>query len=152
MSRPAPVFVIEHRIEIAGSAAAVWEVLSDVVRYPEWNPYVLALDGRLVAGNPLRITIVQANWPEPIVVEPTVVRAEASRILHWRGQVGEGGILDTDHVFEILPVDAARVEFHQYEEFRGSIAANMDAASRSFTLAAFEAMNRALDARVRGLG
>jgi hypothetical protein len=143
--------VIRHALEIEGSAEATWGVLSDVGRYAEWNPYVLALEGELVPGRSLRVTISQENWPEPIVVEPTVVSAEPGRILHWRGCVGEGGLLDTDHVFEIQALDAQRIRFDHFEEFRGRLAEKMDEEMRGFTQRAFQAMNEALAARVRAL-
>ena len=146
-----PLFVIRHALEIEGSPEATWSVLSDLQAYPAWNPYVLALEGELVPGSTLRVTITQENWPEPIVVEPTVVRAEPGRVLHWRGCVGEGGILDTDHVFEIQPLDDGRVRFDQFEEFRGRLAEKMDEPMRGFTQRAFQAMNEALAERVRAL-
>ncbi len=149
--RDPPLFVIRHVLEIEGSAEATWAVLSDLARYPEWNPYVLALDGELVPGRILRVKITQANWPEPLVVEPTVMRAEPERVLHWRGCVGERGVLDTDHVFAIEPLSANRIRFDQYEEFRGRLAENMDGEMRGFTQRAFEAMNEALAERVRAL-
>ncbi len=146
-----PRFVIRHALEIEGSAEATWGVLSDLARYPEWNPYVLALEGELAPGGTLRVTISQENWPEPLVVEPTVVRAEPGRVLHWRGRAGEGGLLDTDHVFEIQPVDATRIRFDHFEEFRGRLAEKMDEEMRGFTRRAFQAMNEALAGRVRAL-
>lgn len=143
-----PNFVVEHDIEVEGSAEETWAVLSDVDRYSDWNPYVLELDGTLDVGNTLRVTITQANWPEPIIVEPTVIRAEPNRLLHWRGQVGQGGLLDTDHVFEIHPLDRRRVRFRQYEEFRGTLAEGIDEEGRSFIREAFRAMDEALASRV----
>jgi hypothetical protein len=146
--REAPHFVIEHELELEGSAEETWAVLSDLQHYPEWNPYVLALEGRLEPGSTLRVTIAQGNWPEPMVVEPTVIRADPNQVLHWRGQVGPGGLFDTDHVFEIQPLERRRVRFRQYEEFRGTLAAKMNEEARGFTGEAFRAMNEALASRV----
>jgi len=151
ITRTAPSFVIEHETLIDGSAEETWAVLADVARYPDWNPYILALEGRLEPGSSLRVTIAQANWPTPIIVEPTVVRAEIGRALHWRGRVGEGGLLDTDHVFEIHPLGPGRLRFRQFEEFRGTLAEQMDEEARGFTREAFRAMNEALASRVYAL-
>ena len=151
MTREAPHFVIQHVLKIEGTAEETWNVLSDVARYADWNPYVLALEGSLEPGSTLRVTIAQANWPKPIVVEPTVIRAEPNRVLHWRGQVGQGDFLETDHVFEIHALESGRVRFDQYEEFRGTFAKQMDEESRSFTHDAFRAMDEALSLRVRTL-
>jgi hypothetical protein len=104
-----------------------------------------------VPGNTLSVEITQANWPKPIVVTPVVVRAEPNKIFHWHGQVGEVGLLDTDHSFEIESMGRERVAFRQREEFRGSLAETMDEPTQAFTRDAFRAMNEALAERVRAL-
>ncbi len=37
---------INTRVTIAAPAGAVWRVLNDFSRYPEWNPHLRAMDGR----------------------------------------------------------------------------------------------------------
>ena len=142
------VFAIEHTIEIDGTPEDVWTVLVDFGAYPDWNPYVLTLEGDASIGGRPRVTITQENWPDPITVEPLIIRAEAGRVLHWRGEVGRPGIFDTDHSFEIQPLAPGRVRFVQREEFRGSHAENVDLLARGYTEAAFRAMNEALAERV----
>lgn len=149
MPLEAPLFSIEHAVEIDATPEGVWAVLSDLSSYAEWNPYVLAISGRLDEGSTLDVTIAQENWPEPLNIRPVVVRAIPNRILHWRGQLGDGGLLDTDHSFEIDPIGSERVRFLQREDFRGSLAEKIDEQSRGFIRDAFQAMNEALARRAR---
>ncbi len=151
MSPTAPHFTIAHEVEIAARPEEVWAVLIDFGRYSEWNPYVLSLTGNLEAGSTLEVTILQANWPKPLTVTPTVVRAERDKVLHWHGRVGDGGLLDTDHSFHIEALGSDLIRFLQQEEFRGSIAETMDEQAQSFTHGAFQAMNEALAERVKSL-
>lgn len=155
MPRPdttdAPLFTIEHEVEIPATPRAVWAVLVDFDAYPEWNPYVLAISGALSPGATLDVTITQSNWAQPLAIQPRVVRAEPERVLHWRGQLGDGGVLDTDHSFHIEPGTDAGVRFVQREEFRGSLAPQLEDDARAFTHEAFRAMNEALAGRVASL-
>jgi hypothetical protein len=146
-----PLFTIAHELEIAARPEEVWAVLIDFDRYSEWNPYVLALSGALKVGGTLEVTIRQANWPEPLTVTPTLIRAETDTVLHWQGRVGDAGVLDTDHSFHIETLDSDRVHFLQQEEFRGSLAETLDEQAQAFTRDAFQAMNEALAERVRAL-
>lgn len=48
---------ITHDLEVAASAAVVWEVLTDMKKYEEWNPFLLACDSTLKPGDPMNLTV-----------------------------------------------------------------------------------------------
>jgi hypothetical protein len=50
-------FVIEHDLEIAAPAARVWQVITDLDRYGEWNPFVVACRSSLVVGEPIDMRV-----------------------------------------------------------------------------------------------
>src|SRR5262249_1173480 len=56
MNRRRPVAALEYEstCTINASPAAVWTILTDASRYDEWNPEMLAIDGRFALGE--RIT------------------------------------------------------------------------------------------------
>jgi hypothetical protein len=151
----APLFTIEHSLAVGGTAEEVWSVLLNFTAYPQWNPYVSAISGSATEGSVLEVVIQQANWPQPLTIRPVVARVVVERVFHWRGSVGEGGVLDTDHSFHIEApgagntADAEGVRFVQREEFRGSLAENLRESAEEFTLGSFRAMNEALAERVR---
>ncbi len=148
MTEDPPLFTIVHEVEIASPAEDVWAVLTDFASYGDWNPYVLSISGEATPGAVLDVTIAQDNWAAPLAIRPVVVRAEAPRVFHWSGRVGDGGVLDTDHSFHVETTAGNGVRFVQREEFRGSLAASLEADAREFTHAAFRAMNEALARRV----
>lgn len=58
------MFVIDKTIEIAAPAAVVWEVISDLKRYPEWNPFCLACASTLKPGDPIDMTVKLMARPQ----------------------------------------------------------------------------------------
>ncbi len=148
---PEPVFVIERDLEIAASPQAVWRVLTDFEAYPDWNPYVLAVDGDATPGETIAITILQENWPKPLTVHPRIVTVNPPRELRWHGSPLMTGFLETDHYFQLEELGPNRTRLHHAEEFRGWLARRMDDEEHHApTRNAFQAMNDALANRVTG--
>lgn len=145
---PEPVYLIEQDIEIAADQEVVWDVLSDVASYPEWNPYVLGIEGELTPGSTIALTISQDDWPEPLTVHPTMKVVDAPGELGWHGSVIVRGFLETDHYFQLTTIAPGRTRLHHAEEFRGWLAHRMNEEERhAHTRRAFRAMNEALAAR-----
>lgn len=151
-SRENPVFVIEERIEIDAPADEVWRILADTEAYPDWNPYVLRIEGRLEAGSKIALTITQENWKKPLTLHPVIVTAEGPRKLGWHGSPLVTGFLETDHYFELEPLGPDRTRLHHVEEFRGWLATRLNQADyQRHTGNAFRAMNEALAKRAEGM-
>jgi len=58
---------IEETVEVAAPAARVWEVVTDLARYPDWNPFVVACESTLSVGAPIamRVRLVPGPaWPQ----------------------------------------------------------------------------------------
>ena len=51
-----PSFRIEHRLGIAVPAPVVWQVVSDLERWAEWNPLYIKAEGVLRIGTQLTLT------------------------------------------------------------------------------------------------
>ena len=49
--------IIAKGVEIPASPATVWQVLTEIDRYDEWNPFMTRLSGRLAVGERLTVTI-----------------------------------------------------------------------------------------------
>lgn len=50
-------FVIDRNLDVDAPAAVVWEVITDLARYPEWNPFCLACASTLQPGDPIDMTV-----------------------------------------------------------------------------------------------
>lgn len=57
-----PILAIDESIEIAVPAAVVWQVLTDLDRYGEWNPFVVACRSTLVPGEPIVMRVRVLPW------------------------------------------------------------------------------------------
>jgi hypothetical protein len=136
---------IRTEVGIDRPAAAVWAILVDIDRWPEWNPFAKA-GGRLAVGERLKVEI-RPPGRKPMTFRPTVVRLDPGVELRWLGHLGVAGIFDGEHGLRVEPEGDRRCRFAHFETFTGVLAVPLlwlvgDASRRGF-----EAMNLALKAR-----
>ncbi|QKS01412.1 SRPBCC domain-containing protein [Sphingomonas sp. CL5.1] len=77
--------VRSDRIEIDAPAALIWEILIDLPRYGEWNPFCVAADSTLEMGAP--VNMVLKSYTEPGVTFPNceyVCAFDPGRLLSWQ--------------------------------------------------------------------
>lgn len=48
---------LRTEVEIRAPAAVVYRVLTDFARYPEWNPFLTTLSGKLEPGSRLELEL-----------------------------------------------------------------------------------------------
>jgi len=142
------VRTIETGTDIAAPRWRVWQVLTDVDRYPAWNPFVTLVDGALREGGKLRVR-VEPPGRRAVTFEPTVMALAQERELRWRGQLRVPGLLDGGHVFR-LEERAGGCRFRQTVRFSGVLAPLLGAGLLEATRRGCEAMGAALEARAEG--
>ena len=142
------MWTIRTEIGIDRPAAVVWDILADIDRWPEWNPFASAR-GRLALGERLEVEI-RPPGRKPMTFRPAVVRLEPGVELRWLGHLGMPGIFDGEHGFRVEPAGADRCRFAHFEAFKGVLAAPLLWLAGDVTRRGFEAMNRALKARAEG--
>ena len=137
---------LRTEIEIAAPPAAVWTVLTDFARYPEWNPFLVSMQGSLTVGSELRIAVSPPESREYHLL-PVVVACEPERELRWRGKWGASFLFRGEHFFRLQPVDENRTRVVHGEDFSGVLVRFL---GRKLTLIArgFVFMNQALKRRV----
>ncbi len=94
---------IHTEIEIAAAPSAVWDVLSAIDSWSEWNPVIggVRLDGPLREGTPGRLMLL---LPQPVGKRTIAVRLVTVRPqeeLAWQG--GIPGVMEGRHGFRIEP-------------------------------------------------
>ena len=134
---------IATTIDIDAPRAKVWEILVDIARYPEWNPFIRSIQGELVRGARLEVRI-QPGGAKGMTFRPIVLAADAGRELRWLGHLLFPGIFDGEHCFVIEPIAAGRVLFRQSERFNGILVPLFRGSLDRDTRRGFEEMNRAL--------
>ena len=135
---------IDTEIFIAASPDQVWRVLTDFAAYPQWNPFILSIEGRAEWG--ARLTVRIQAGGEQHVFKPVVLQATAATQLRWLGRVGFPGVFDGEHGFELRP-EGSGTRLLQTESFQGFLVPLLWRKVEPMTRAGFEAMNRALKAR-----
>jgi hypothetical protein len=134
------------QIDIDASPAQVWDVLSDLGAYQEWNPFIVRADGRAETGSRLTLRMQPATG-RAVTLRPTVLEAERGSRLRWLGRVGVPGVLDADHSFTIEARVGGGARLWQEETFRGVLVPLLARSLDRGTLPGFAAMNEALRQR-----
>ena len=140
---------LQASIEIDAPTERVWDVLSDLSRYEEWNPFMTQAAGELVEGAKLAIRI-QPPGGRQMEFRPTVLEVQPRRSVRWLGRFILPGIFDGEHTLAVEPVGDSAARFTQRERFSGVLTAF---AGKLFnrTQAGFEAMNEALKRRCESI-
>jgi hypothetical protein len=134
-------------VEIAAPIEVVWETLTDVAAYPEWNPFIVSVTGRPVVGERLT-NRMQPPGGRAITFKPTVTVVEPPVTFEWLGRLGVPGIFDGRHRFELSPTKDGGTRVTHSEQFDGILVRLIRSSLDTTTMAGFEAMNAALKSRV----
>jgi len=135
---------IEHVTDIASSPEVVWGVLSDVDRYPEWNPLLRIERFPERVGDQLSVTVKAGKRENRF--RPTVLELEPGRALVWKGRLLMPGLFDGVHELRVEPRDGGTSRFVHRETVRGVLVPLVGGILRD-TDAGFAAMNEALRER-----
>ena len=137
---------LSTHVDIEATPDRVWEVLTDLPAYPEWNPFIVRAEGVVEPGCRLTLTM-QPVGARAMTLRPRLVEVATNRELRWWGKVGIPGLMDAEHVRLLLPQAGGTRLVHQ-ETFRGVLVPLVAASLDRNTLPAFVAMNEALKERV----
>ena len=141
------MYEIQTEIEIAASAPAIWAILTDFERYPEWNPFVREIRGHFKVGGGLEVTLAQPG-SKAMTVKPRLIAIEQNRRFGWLGRLLVPHLFDGEHWYEIESLGEGHCRFKHYERFTGILLPFLRGMLDNKTKSCFEAMNRALKQRV----
>jgi hypothetical protein len=138
-------------IEINATPARVWEVLTDLSAYGQWNPMIVRAEGSVQQGERLKIRFAPKGsrahtfFPKLLVVDPP-------RELRWLGYPRLPGILDTEHYFVIAPAQGGTTTVMSHGSVVYGLLTPIASLFLSGTARHFEAMNEALKSRAAAVG
>ena len=138
-------------VEIAAPASFVWDVLVDYPRYPEWNPYTIAVETTLEIGDPIDLTL-----PDPDGSGGTILNREYIRVVdaphHLRYDTAEEypGLLGMrdQYVAELGP---DRCSYYTTDTLSGELAGLVMETNGGWIKAGFDSVAHALKARAEQL-
>lgn len=138
-------------VEIEVPAWFVWDVLVDYPRYPEWNPYTVAVETTLEIGEPIDLTL-----PNPDGSPGTFVNREFIRIVdapsHLRYDTGDlvPGLMGSRDQY-VEPLGPDRCRYHTTDTFTGERAGLAVHHHGRWVKAGFDAVAHALKERAEAL-
>ena len=142
-------FVLDHRRDIAAPAAVVWEVIADLPRYAEWNPFCIECRSTLKPGDPIDMVVR--------------LRARPQRQREWIKECSEGrgfayamkpvplGALSSLRRHRIEALGPERTRYDSHFELRGWLTPLVLALFRSALTQGFADMSAALQRRAETL-
>lgn len=107
-------------IDIAARPERVWRVLTDFANYGQWNPFLVAVEGRPEVGAKLALRTGYSRRQRPAVFKVTVRVAEEPRALVWGSGLGIPGIAYGEHGFDHVGGEGVPHVRH-YERLSGLI-------------------------------
>ena len=143
-TRRMPVY--DTSFEIDASPEQVWETLTSFDRYPEWNPQIPVIHGRLEVGETIRLRLTLPGRPA-LVVSAKVEQLDPNVLLTWRGHVLAPWFFEGYRRFEIRPLGESGVMFTHVEDIHGILGPVFSLLMGSPQQRSHEALNQALRAR-----
>lgn len=139
---------IETTEFIEASPERVWQILTDIGSYPEWNPFIIEGTGQLRPGARLELKM-QPPGGKTMAFRPTVLRVDPERELRWLGRLFVPGLFDGEHWFR-LGVEGEGTRLQQGEQFSGLLP-HFLGQTLARTEDGFKALNTALKERAEQL-
>jgi hypothetical protein len=112
---------VRCQVDILAAPEHVWAVLTDFPAYPQWNPSVMLIEGRLRTGERLRIRARLAARLT-LTLRVKLVICDPLLKLCWEASVVRPAIFLGRHCFVIEPLPGRGVRLVQEETFTGALA------------------------------
>lgn len=110
-------FVIDRTIEVNAPATAVWEVITDLPRYGEWNPFCLSARSTLKPGETIEMTVQLTSKPQKVV--EWIKEFEQGRRFAYSMKPIPLGALSSLRSHDVEPLGSGRARYRSYFELKG---------------------------------
>ena len=137
---------IATEAEIRASPAQVWAILADTARYPQWNPFIVALRGELVESGTIEFHFVIPPAPR-LPGRAVVLKVAPARELRWAGRFVASWVFRAEHYHLLAPTDGGGTLLRHGGIFSGLLAVPMWPLLRLFGRPVYLRFNEALRGR-----
>lgn len=111
------VTVRTNRIQINAPIDFVWEVLTDVEKYGEWNPFTSQARTDFKIGSPARLLVRMG--PTKFRITETVCAFEKPRLIAWSRKFGTSWLLFVVREQHLEPVSDTSCTYHNVDLLNG---------------------------------
>ena len=109
-----------ERNRIDAPVGLVWEVLTDVERYGEWNPFTPQVRTDFRIGSPAHLLVRMG--PAEVRFTETVSAFEAPRLIAWGKAFGARWLLAAMRAQHLEPAGATSCFYHNTDRMTGVLA------------------------------
>jgi hypothetical protein len=141
--------ISSQKVEINAPIEQVWNILIDLEKYGEWNPFVPRMESTLIVGEPI-IIYVQMNARRKFVEKEQVTQFEPYRRLGWRATYPRFLISD-ERIQELEPLENGNCSYYSHETFRGLAIPLLMLAFKSDIQKGFDGVSLALKRRAEAM-
>ena len=141
-------FKVEHRVGVPTNAKAIWDVLSDLRRWPEWNSVYPEIHGLLRIQQKLSIKEAFPGRP-PRAIQPMVFDWVPNTQIIWVHSEMFGLVKRIRYIeIEALNEEGANCILSNGEIYQGPLGAAVFKARRKWLKRGFEQLNNDIVARL----
>lgn len=109
---------IKTTIVINASPEQVWEKLTNFEEYPNWNPFIKSIKGKVAVGSTITVRI-EPPEAKGMTFKPKVLVYETNKEIRWLGHLLFPGLFDGEHKLELIDNKNGTTTFEQSEKFSG---------------------------------
>jgi hypothetical protein len=141
--------IASQKVEINAPVEHVWNILVDLEKYGEWNPFVPRMESTLIVGDPI-IIHVQMNTRRKFVEKELVTQFQPHRRLAWRGTYPQF-LSNSERIQELEPLATGNCSYYSYETFRGLVSPLLMLAFKADIQRGFDGISLALKRRAEAM-
>jgi hypothetical protein len=97
----------------------VWAILADLSRYPEWSPFVVAVEGRAAVGETVTLVVAMTPGRSPIRQRETIRRWEEEREIVWGTVIGHPLVLRAERYQRLTAIGEHETRYETADVFEG---------------------------------
>jgi hypothetical protein len=132
-------------VDINAPGNRVWQTLTDLEGYRDWNPFLTSASGTLTPGG--TITITAKIGTRSLTFHPQITAVEPRKKLVWVGRLFSSTLFEGEHTFDLIELDQAHTRVMHSERFRGMLVGLLWNRFSPPLIVGFRAMNEVLKRR-----
>lgn len=109
---------IQTEIIINASSEMVWNMLTNLNNFKNWNPFIVSSEGVVQAGTQLTNTI-SLEGQKTQTFKPTILEVESGKSFRWLGSLFIKGLFDGEHYFKLEKINETKTRLIHGEKFSG---------------------------------
>ncbi|MEC3956473.1 SRPBCC domain-containing protein [Nocardia sp. CDC153] len=143
-------FVIDKTVEIDAPAELVWQVLTDVDKYGEWNPFCLECKTTLEPGSPIDMK-VRLVGPKPKKQREFIRTHTPGKEFSYNMKPLPLGLLSSERSHTVTTLEDGRTRYFSHFQLNGALAPAVSGLLGRALTTGFIDMTDAVKARAEAL-